>query len=132
MYLETVKTNNGTVWGVNTVEDRAMLEGMGVDVDALEAEEGLEQRNKALKDVVQGLLDAKAREKGYDNILSACSYAVGPNPFQDEGIAFLTMRSAVWSFLYAQVTLFQNGTREIPTVEGLLIELETVITSVMP
>lgn len=128
MYLETVKTNNGTVWGVNTVEDRAMLEGMGVDVDALEAEEGLKQLKRALEDAVQGVLDAKAREKGYDNILSACSYAAIPNPFQDESTAFLTMRGEAWAFVYAQLGLVEAGTRELPTVEGLLIELETVIT----
>ena len=47
---------------------------------------------------VQRHLDAFAFECGYDNILSACSYANDPNPtFALEGKKALEARSSTWS-----------------------------------
>jgi len=43
-------------------------------------------------------LDAKAREKGYDSILSAISYLNDPNPvFRQEAQEFLELRSQRWA-----------------------------------
>ena len=74
-------------------------------------------------DVVQNLLDSKAKEKHYDNIVSACSYAGAPNPFQEESTAFLTWRGAVWQKCYELLAAVEQGVSPVPTVEQLIAEL---------
>lgn len=72
---------------------------------------------------VQAHLDSAALDVGYDNILSACSYAGYANPFQAEGQSFLVWRGAVWQYCYAQVAAIQAQQRTQPTVAELIAEL---------
>lgn len=72
---------------------------------------------------VQDHLDATARAHGYDHILSACSYAAAPNPFQAEGERFLAWRGEVWQYCNAVLADVQGGQRIAPTVPALLAEL---------
>lgn len=82
-----------------------------------------EQIQQRLTFAVQMHLDTEARQRGYDNIVSACSYAGAPNPFQVEGIAFLNWRSAVWAYCYQVLADVQAQTRTIPTEAELIAEL---------
>ena len=82
-----------------------------------------EQIQQRLTFAVQLHLDAKAREKGYDNIVSACSYAAVPNIFQAEGIAFINWRSDVWAHCYGVMQAVQDGIRSVPTEAELIAEL---------
>lgn len=68
---------------------------------------------------IQLHLDSFARSRGYDNIISACSYASQPvgAHFQAEGAAFLAWRSAVWAKAYDVVTKVKSGAMTLPTVE---------------
>lgn len=75
---------------------------------------------------VQAHLDAKAQTRGYDNIVSACSYAAVPNTFQAESIAFINWRSAVWAYLYQGFADVLAGSRELPPVTSLINELPTL------
>lgn len=75
---------------------------------------------------VQAHLDAAAKAKGYDNIVSACSYAAAPNPYQAEGAAFIAWRGAVWQHCYQVVGEVESGARPVPTAEELLGELPEV------
>lgn len=78
---------------------------------------------------VQSLLDTTAQSKGYDNIISACSYAaqaVG-QPFQAEGAAFLAWRSAVWSTAYSMLAQVSAGTLSMPTVAQSLALIPTFV-----
>jgi hypothetical protein len=71
---------------------------------------------------VQNLLDTTAQSKGYNDIISACSYAaqaVG-QPFQAEGMAFLTWRSTVWNTAYTMLAQIKAGTIAMPTVAQAL------------
>lgn len=68
---------------------------------------------------IQTHLDAGARDRGYDSILSACSYASAPGPFQSEGVAYAAWRSAVWTHGYAVLDAVQAG-GVAPTIEELL------------
>ena len=73
-----------------------------------------------LTDAIQRHLDLTARTHGYDNIVSACSYAGAPNPYQAEGAAFIVWRGAVWQRgfeLYGEV---MAGARPIPTEPELI------------
>lgn len=78
---------------------------------------------KEYTDAVQAHLDASAKAKNYDNIVSACSYAGAPNPFQAEGIAFVVWRGDVWATCYTIMGEVQAGGRAAPTIAELIAEL---------
>lgn len=75
------------------------------------------------KHKIQEVLDLKAQSKGYDNIVSACSYAGYVNSFQAEGESFGIWRANVWSYGYSQLALIESGQRTLPTVEAFIAEL---------
>ena len=77
---------------------------------------------------VQSHLDATARTRNYDGILSACSYATSTNlPFSVEGQACVAWRDAVWLYCYQQLALVQAGTRTIPaTTAAFIAELPVI------
>ena len=83
----------------------------------------LEQLINTYTDAVQKHLDSGAREKKYDNIVSACSYAGYPNPFRAEGESFGTWRAECWTYCYAELEKVQLGTRPLPTIPEILSEL---------
>lgn len=88
------------------------------------AEEQTASTKRALESAVQCHMDETARERGYDNILSLCTYATSPTAkFATEGQAGVDWRDAVWDYCYAQMAEFEAGTREIPTPEQLVAEL---------
>lgn len=69
----------------------------------------------------QVMLDAEARERNYDGILSLCSYATSTVPrFRDEGQAGVRWRDAVWATAYDVLSRFQAGQMATPTVEEFL------------
>ena len=87
-------------------------------------EQELIERNKQmLITAVQNMLDNAAKAKGYDSILSACSYAAYPNPFQAEGQEFVAWRGAVWAKCYEILAEVEAGTRPAPAVPELLTEI---------
>lgn len=97
--------------------------GIGMRIDAPEPApepETPEQTKARLKSSVQAHLDAAARSAGYDSILSACSYAGAPNPYQAEGAKFLAWRGEVWAHCYQALTDVQSGERAVPS-EGEFI-----------
>ena len=92
------------------------------------AAETLERTRKTLTDTMQSYLDRTAQERGYDGILSLCSYATSSNPrFGPEGQAGVALRDAVWAYGYAVIAEVEAGTRPVPTVEELLAELPSII-----
>ncbi len=76
---------------------------------------------------VQSVLDAAARAHGYDNIVSACSYAAAPNVFQAESVKFLSWRADCWAHCYAVLADVTAGTRSIPTEAELIAELPALV-----
>ena len=78
---------------------------------------------------VQKRLDEFARTRGYDNILSAASYATSTNPkFAAEGQYAVAARDATWAKCYEILAEVQAGTRPMPSsfadIEPLLPVLE--------
>lgn len=70
---------------------------------------------------IQLYLDSTAKTRGYDGILSACSYATDINPpFALEAQACVEFRSAVWRRAYGILAEVNAGTRPIPTVSELI------------
>lgn len=86
---------------------------------AIDKAPSIDEMKAANTAAIQAKLDDMAQSKGYDNIVSACSYAaqgVGA-PFQAEGAAFLTWRSAVWKHAYDVLQEVDAGNRAMPTPE---------------
>lgn len=81
----------------------------------------------SLTNAVQSHMDAAAAAKGYDNILSACSYAAFPNAFQAEGQSFLVWRADCWVTCYGVLLAVEAGERPVPTAEELIAELPTLV-----
>lgn len=88
-------------------------------VVALTADE-LQARDTALYDsIVQGTqarLDTFAKTRGYDNILSACTYATSPTvKFAIEGQYCVDVRDATWAKLIEILGEVTAGTRPRPS-----------------
>jgi hypothetical protein len=73
---------------------------------------------------IQEHLDATARQRNYDNILSAASYANSLHPrFGPEGIAYRDWRDACWDYGYQVLGEVQAGTRPMPSIPDVIAEL---------
>jgi hypothetical protein len=73
---------------------------------------------------VQSRLDNFARTRGYDGILSACTYTTSTNPkFSEEGQYCVQERDSTWAKCYEILIAVQSGTRKAPTWEELEAEL---------
>lgn len=76
---------------------------------------------------VQAMLDAKARERLYDGILSACTYATSANAkFRAEGQTCVDWRDAVWAKCYEVLAQVSAGALAQPSLAGLLDLLPTM------
>lgn len=77
------------------------------------------QRQMTVEDyarAIQAYLDRRARQRGYDSIFTAVTYADEPAvaTFQAEGRAYRAWRSLVWEKCYAILAEIQAGTRAAP------------------
>lgn len=89
-------------------------------------DKNLEELTALFKEKTQQLLDAKAREKGYDDILSACSYAGYDNDFRVEGEAFGIWRAKVWKYGYGLLNAIAEGKHKMPkSFDEILVEMPT-------
>ena len=91
-------------------------------------EEFLASTKSRLISAIQSMLDETARERGYDSILSLCTYATSPTAkFSDEGQAGVSWRDEVWAKGYAILADVESGSRAIPTESELLSELPSFV-----
>jgi hypothetical protein len=76
-------------------------------------------------DAVQSHMDSAARDRGYDDIKTAVTYADEPAvpKFQQEGIAFRAWRSLCWAYCYDVLDAVQSGERAQPELADLIAEL---------
>jgi hypothetical protein len=73
---------------------------------------------------IQSRLDTFARTRGYDGILSACTYTTSLNPkFAMEGQYCVQVRDATWGKCYGILSAVQSGTLQTPTWEELEADL---------
>lgn len=74
--------------------------------------------------MLQTWLDNFVKTRGYNNLLSACTYYNSTNPkFKTEGEYALKIRDQVWDKCYSILAEVNNGTKEINSFEDLLKEL---------
>lgn len=115
-----LKEEPGTISANTKIDDNGNIYRY---VPSKTQEEIKQEKIKRVENAIQLMLDSKAREYGYDNIVSACSYAGYDNPFQAEGQALLSWRGSVWKYCYDQLAEIEAGNREEPTPEDFLAEL---------
>lgn len=73
---------------------------------------------------VQRYLDAFAQTRGYDGIMSACSYSNSTDAqFKLEADYCIQLRDTTWRMGYAILAEVKAGNRPVPTVEELIAEL---------
>lgn len=73
---------------------------------------------------IQQRLDTFAATRGYDGILSACTYAASANAqFSKEGQYCAAARDATWAKGYEVMNAVKAGTRSMPTWAQLVSEL---------
>ena len=91
-------------------------------------EEFLASTKSRLTSAIQSTLDKKAQERGYDSILSLCTYATSTAAkFSDEGQAGVSWRDEVWAKGYSILADVESGARAIPTEAELLSELPNFV-----
>ena len=83
----------------------------------------VEAKISSIQTSVQDMLDSKAQEKGYDTIISACSYTGYPNPFKVESELYTEWRGNVWATCYQILGEWENGIIPEPSEEEVLAQL---------
>lgn len=76
-------------------------------------------------DAVQDRLDAFARTRNYDGVLSACTYASSTvAQFAKEGTYCVSARDATWQKCYDILSAVKSGTQPMPaSVDAVLAQL---------
>lgn len=84
-------------------------------------------------DAIQARLDKFAQTRGYDNMLSACTYATSQmGRFRNEGLKACYLREATWMQAYAILDDVQAGKRPAPSLEELFMELPELTWELPP
>jgi len=84
----------------------------------------IEEQQAFMVDAIQYHLDIFAQSRGYDGILSACSYYPDADPqFKLEGEYAVWARGATWRAAYAVLAAVLSGQRPMPTLEEVIAEL---------
>ena len=74
--------------------------------------------------ILRGQMDEFAKKRGYDNMLSACSYATSTNAtYAAEGQHCVNTRDQQWSTLYALFDQIDSGAIEMPTSVDEFVKL---------
>lgn len=88
-----------------------------------EQEQAKQLTNQFTK-AVQKWMDTTVQKRGYDNIVSVCTYATSSDiTFSAEGKAAKEWRDKVWRYCYDVVADIVSGKRSIPSISELLNEL---------
>lgn len=87
-----------------------------------------ESTARSIAEGVQKHLDDWAKARGYDSILSACSYAASKHSvFGAEGLAAVTNRDAVWQKCTEVLNDVKTGKRNAPKLDELIAELPPLV-----
>lgn len=77
---------------------------------------------------IQKRLDDFAKTRGYDGILSACTYAASLVPaFKAEGQYCVEARGSTWAAAYAIMNAVQSGQRPMPALDEVIAELPNLV-----
>lgn len=127
------KTNQIFAYEEDGSQDQCITEDLVLIDDAtlkamLAVTETTEQILAKFTFAIQKHLDDTAKTRGYDSILSACTYANSSiAKFSTEGQACVTWRDRVWDAAYTILTAVKEGTSPMPASnEALLLMLPAI------
>ena len=86
-----------------------------------------EKTKTDLSNAIQSLLDTKAQEFRYDNMMSARSYAGYTNPFQTEAQSLAIWAADCWVVAGQIEAEVIAGTRAMPTAEEVQAEMPVYV-----
>lgn len=72
---------------------------------------------------IDDMFQTEAQSLGYDNIISACTYATSTGTFGPEGQSFVDWRDAVWTYVYGLEAKVKSGEIIAPGVNDIMEEL---------
>ena len=126
------QTQEATDW-VNSVEGNYYLTDYERDENGnmqlivcqfVQPEPTPEEIQKQMTDAVQTALDNFAKTRGYDGIMSACSYSNSTDAqFKLEADYCIALRDTTWRKGYEILAEVKAGNRPVPSVEELIAEL---------
>lgn len=77
---------------------------------------------------IQIYIDGVAQAKSYDSALYCASYASSTvTQWKNEADTFISWRDAVWTYVLAQLPLFQNGTRPLIPLPQFITEFPVIV-----
>ena len=88
-------------------------------MDRLE-EDAIKAEAKLVETTIQKILDDSSVSRGYDNIVSECSYATSTGAFGAEAQKTVNWRDAVWTYVFQVQADVMAGTMPKPTLEELV------------
>lgn len=110
----------GTVLALENIDVAAVEAASAPFIQADQAAAAIGQYSTA----IQQRLDDFVRQRGYDSILSACTYATSVVPrFKAEAQYCVEARDATWAACYAIMGEVQAGQRAMPTLDEVMIQL---------
>jgi hypothetical protein len=111
-------------------QDEVQVQPTDEEIEAEYATQTAKEAMAAVVTAIQTTLDNGAKAKGYDNIISACTYSMQPPGvmFQAEGQAFVNWRTNVWATAYATLAQVQAGTVPMPTPEQAVAAMPAYVT----
>lgn len=112
---------NGELVPIDPAEEATIL--------AQRAETHLQLLQNDIIERAQKRLDDFAKTRGYDGILSLCSYVSSPTPkFAAEGSYGIVIRDATWAKLYEILAEVTGGARQPPAnFEEIELELPILL-----
>ena len=122
----TMPDFRGTVYWLDDGTKHEINEiGVTLPLDALEEPPVIKPSPEELQahycQLAQDMMDARARERNYDGIMSVCSYATSSFPkFATEAAACVAWRDAVWAKCYELLDAVKTGGMDIPSEEDFL------------
>lgn len=127
MYIATATQTLGRFERVEVMADRLIADGTHYQLSILgeyrliadsdyAPPPDLAALQREIVSSTQGRLDAFAQARGYDSILSACTYVTSQIPkFAHEGQMAVQSRDATWAKLYQILAEVEAQQRPVPT-----------------